>query len=264
MVRPKSQSERHLEILKNLNDVVNVSRESRKQVQYRDSLKNICFLDDYRDGQLALILDFDLTAKGKHVGPGICEGHAVAVDNITAFILGNDSLDVSVRDQFEQQEVFVRNIELVKGPDNAVVPSLVWLNVGNNGLEEGGAGDIYFSPLQGTFNMRTRWERRKFGVVVKGGGNESFNCGYPGKVESGVKVVDSIAYDQRQFQQCMFESWEGVYQHLVASFRISLDCSQVSLFQRDDSCLKLIDMFIGPIDLQASISKTCSEVTTFG
>jgi hypothetical protein len=263
----KSQSERQSEILQKLQDVGDVLREAREHAQYFEALKNACFLDGYCEGSLALILNMNVALESDDVGSGICDGHTTSVQNLTVLISYNDSLDANVWGGFEQQEVFVKDIEFVKGIDNASLPSSVRLYVGSDFIKERRASGIYFSPMKGCFKFLSSLADGEFGEFRTSSGDMSFDCAHPCEVKSGMEIVDGIANYQRQIQKSIFETWERVYQLLLTSLKIFLNPSSVTFFEREDSSLQLCDMFIGPINLQSGVPKRCThnkEVITFG
>ena len=234
MVCHKSQ----LELLKKLHDVQNVLRERRKQVQYAEALKNTCFLDGYLKNELSLVLYLDVVMKGNDVGRCGLGAQSRAVDDIAICIFHDDPLNASVGPKSEQEEVFVRNIELVKGPDNAILPSLVRLHVGDFGqyrIEEGGAGGIYFNATESRFNFLPRLQHREFIEAGNSIGVISLNSSRPRVFQRDPEIMKSVSGDQGHIQESGFPSWNVVYQLLVSSLSIALNCCSLTFFERENS-----------------------------
>jgi hypothetical protein len=189
------------EILQKLDDVGSVLREGREQCRYGEALKNTCFLDSYREDKLALILNLDTFLEGNDVWRSGLDGKTRTANNFTVSIFHHNSPDASVWLQSEQKQMLVRNIEIVKGVDHAVVPSFVRLNIGNDSLEESWASGVYFNPMKGGFQLFPSIPNREFGELGTGSGDVSFDGAHPCVIERGMKIMKGISSDQRQTQQ---------------------------------------------------------------
>ncbi len=164
--------------------------------------------------------------------------------NLTIFISYGDSTDVTLMGQFEKQKVFVRNIEIVKRPDNTILASFVRLYLGNNAVKKAFASGVYFNPMKGTFEIFSGFPHGEFGGVRKFVGDVLIDCAAPRKIQGAVQVVDSVPNNKGQIRENFFRFWELVYQGLSGSVWVLLDCSATSIFQRDNNVLQIRDMFI--------------------
>lgn len=159
----------------------------------------------------------------------------------------------------EKQEMFVRNIEIVKHPNGRVVPSVVRLYVAEDAIEQAFASGIYFNPMESVEDAFYSFPHREPGVARNFIGKVPANRAVPCEIQSASQVVNDISGDERQIEQGLFEIWELVYQRLCSSVWVMLDCGSVSVFLRDNSDLQFRDVLIGPINLQAGISKKCAH-----
>src|ERR1700731_1233317 len=119
---------------------------------YANALKFTSFCDDYRDGKLALILDVRVLAELDDVRPRALDEHATTMDYFASLILCNKPLYGSVGLQFQQEKVFVGNIQIVKNVDEVIPTAFVWLYVGNNPIKERIISNgVYFNSIKGIF-----------------------------------------------------------------------------------------------------------------
>jgi hypothetical protein len=270
----KSQSERELDILQKLDGVGNKLREATKQVEYREALKNTCILDRYVEGTLALILNFDLFVKANYVRAMALSGHARSANNFTVAIFYDNTLNSGVGHEFQHDHMLVRNIEIVKGPDNAVLTSFVRLYLIDDALKQGGAEGLYFDSIKGDFQLFPCVFNGEIPVTsstrngkVSRLALKSLDEANPCEIERGAEIVDSVSGDKRQLQAGIREVWNCVFQVLKSSLTVFLNCSDVLLMQAADSNLQILNMLIGPLNLQTSVPKRCvhnEQVITFG
>ena len=153
VVCPKSQSDEVSKILQETDDRNNSSAEEIKHAMYANALKFTSFCDDYRDGKLALILDARVLAERDDVRPRALNEHTATTDYFASFILCNKPLYGSVGLQFQQEKVFVENIQIVKSINEIIPTAFVWLYVGNDPVKERIiAKGIYFNSLRAPSN----------------------------------------------------------------------------------------------------------------
>jgi hypothetical protein len=250
------------QILQQFHGVEDEIREAREQAKCWDALKNICIHDRYRDGELTLILNVNAAVEINDVRPGKVEHRErVSPTNFTVFISHNNIFDHNGGSQPDQQQMLVGNVEFVKGVNNAILPAFVRLYFGDDHIEKFVASGIYFNAMKSRFDVLSR---RAYGEVVvlrNGPRCVPLENTAPSEIESRVEIMDSISNDQRQAQTSALRVWEIMYQRLIASVTIFLDYRGVRFFERQDGGLKIVDMFIGPIDFQSGISELSSHDT---
>jgi len=159
----KQRLEGESDTLQKFHSVKSEIREAIQQARYWDALKNTCLLDSYLDGKCSFILNFDATFQGNNKRSGSLNRHSVSTKNVTVIVSQDKPTDGGPRGQFEQQEMFIRNIKTVKGPDNTILPAFVRLYFGDNDLQQCGANDIYFDPMQAAFKDFPSWSDGELG-----------------------------------------------------------------------------------------------------
>lgn len=160
--------------------------EARKQAIYRDRLKDTCLLQGYCNGKFSVILNLDASLEVDNVTPlnAPC-GHGATSVRFTACISNRDSTDMPCRVKSEKEDMFVRDVDIVKRPSGGIVPSLVWLNLGHDALKERIASGIYLNSVKGSFDFLSGFPNRELGSVGKLVGETPADCGVPREVHSG-------------------------------------------------------------------------------
>src|SRR6266404_4217653 len=258
----KSQSE----ILQKLHNIENILGEARKQVTYWEALENTCLLDGYCEGKLSLILYLNVLIKDNDIRGRGESKIARSANNVAVRLFHHNALNASSRRQFEEKQVLIRNIECVKSMENASLPSFVGLYVGYNDLEEGGATGLYFQPMKGVFDLLPGIPNRELIEVRDSSRNVFIESARPPIIEGCTEIVKGISDNQGQVQESIFMFRDIVYQALISSITVMLNCRSLSIYESENSILRISDMFIGPLNFQPSISKNCThnkELTTF-
>ena len=75
--------------------------------------------------EFSLVLNLEVVLEIEDVRPVTFDSHRTSPVNLTVLIFSCDSTDLTSGCESQKQEVLVRNIGVVKGPSNRVVPSLV-------------------------------------------------------------------------------------------------------------------------------------------
>ncbi len=70
---------------------------------------------------------------------------------------------MGMRSQFQGNDMFVRDVEIVKGQHNRIVPSLVWLDLKNNEIKQVPTSGVYLDTMKGRFNFLSFLSNREFG-----------------------------------------------------------------------------------------------------
>src|SRR5256885_16050838 len=107
------RSQDGLDAVQNLNDVNSRFMKVLQHVKHAQAIKHIPLIEKYRNGNLALILDF--VAIGKREGVrsapgGHVNGVTVSNDFTTLLVLHNDSGCVKDLEQWRKQPVLIRNV----------------------------------------------------------------------------------------------------------------------------------------------------------
>lgn len=239
---------RFKECLQQLQDLEDGMRIERDRVRYMErAVAQSSFLDNYLCGNFSILLDVPFGTNGNIIGGRLKCGPSASFDNFTSLIFKFDAFNGRQLNDWNQEPMFVSNVELVNGPDGRI-PSIVRLYLGHHEVKEIGGGTVYFSPPERDFKIVQGGINRKFGELAEGGGKESFNCLHPGIVKSALKIVKDIPQ-----HQCNIGSKSLVtkimFDGFASSLRINLDCGSVGIWQYADARFDIGDMLIGPFDL---------------
>lgn len=247
------------DILKKLDDVESVIAEAVQQALYRKAAVSTCFLQSYREGKFSLIFDIDAAFKWDDILP--LKSWALprtASMQFTAFVSYGDSSYMSTWTKAEQQDMLVRNIEIVKCPGGANVPSVVRLNLQHDAVPQGWTPGVYVNTVKGGFDFLQRlsdWKLRLSGELV---GKVPLNGPVPCEIHSGPGVVDRIPDHQREFVQSLPEVRNFMFQALTSVWTV-LDCSNAGVFERLNSGVHVRNMFLGPLSLEPSVPIRCAH-----
>jgi len=223
---------------------------------------NSSILNNYVDAQFAVLLDANIPIERDDVWPNALDGRAKTVHSFTISLLYDNVANTRERLNTEPKKMFVANVDFVKRVDNTVLPSVVGLHGGHNHLEDFGLrSGVYVNTVEGVFQFLSSISDGELGVVQVGGGNVLLESGDPRVVKSGTQVVKGVSSDQRQFQTSIHKVWGRVDEMLVSGLTIHLDSHSVILYQRPNDLCRITDVFIGPINLESSISEVAHNTT---
>ncbi len=244
------------DILQTFHGVEDIIREVRKQSIYRNWLKNTCLWQSHCNREFPIVLNFDSAFEVNDVTSFDASGwHRTSSRSLTVFTFYRDPANMSQGVEFEKQQMFIRNIEVVDSPNYLVVTSLKRLYDRDNAIEQRFASGVYFNSVKSSFELLSSSPNREFGGIRKFVGKVPANRAVPCKIQGGVQVVDSVSGYQRQIKQSLFEIWKLVYKRLHAGLWVVLDSDSVSCFPRDSSGVEILDMFLGPLNFQSGVSK---------
>ena len=250
---------RNSELLQKLHGVEREIAKVREQALYRNRVKDTCLLQEYSNGNLSLILNVVALWEVDDVPPVHSSRlHRGACVQFTVCISSCDAKDMCDRVESEEQHMFVGDIDIVKGPDDTILPSFVRLDLLHDAFVQRDASSVYIDAVKGSVDLLphlANWKSGFFGDFL---GEQSANCAVPCEVESTSEIVERIPCDQRQVVQNVRGIWNFVYQRLSA-LSIVLDCGSASMFERNDGGCKVRAMFIGPLNLQVGVSKECTH-----
>ena len=260
MVRVKSQSERRLEILHELDEMFDGLRELRQNFSYFDMVVKSGIRQQYVKGQLSLVLNLEIRCEGNDVRRPSFSRSAVSSKYFTAIILHNNVVNSGSWPQTEKNQMLVRDVEFVKDVNNSVVlPSFVRLYIGNEQVEDSRIRPgVYVNPIERTFKVFRRRVDRKLSPVEIGSRDVILKHGNPSEIECGSKIVDCISDDQSDVIG-VFGELQRVYKFIRASVVIFLDSNSTTFLQRENCSLQVCDMLIGPLDFEMSVfEKVCA------
>jgi len=85
----------------------------------------------------------------------------------------------------------------------------------------------------------------------------------PGEIESSFEIMDCIPGNQGHLIGSPRKVRNRMYQVLMPSIAILHDRRSVIFVQRENGCLQVRDMFIGPLNFQAGVSEEFAHEMEF-
>jgi hypothetical protein len=241
----KSQSQ----LLQELDNVKNDARKAQQCVRYLQALAGQSIIELYSRGDISLVLDIALKRNGNKESTAswvVSQERKLTSAEVALLVF---HLNVAKRGdlhQWNEKLMLVDEIKAVNGP-NIIIPSRVWLYVGNYPFIECGSGGVYLSCLKRIFKARDVGENRKLGELSKLD-IEPREHGNPSKIQGGPEIVNCIAHDQGEIFLEGLDLRKGMLDEFLAGTQIHLDSGHISVWQRDDTAFDIRDVLIGPFD----------------
>ena len=268
MVRTKSQSgtQNKSQLLKEFHGIQDQYRKIIEDAKYVRTFRGQPILKQYLDGTVSFILDVPI-AKRQIIKTRSRTRHypEIPIYSLAFVVFYDNALDGSYFKQWNQQQMFVRNVKFVKGADG-IIPSSVWANFGHNQVVQFGASGIYFSAFKNTFKTLPAVVERKLGMTVRRNRSVRDNDCNPSIIQSGPQVVESVTNNQGQSGSELLKVADRIFSLLCSSILISLDCDGVSVWHRANDGIEISDVLIGPLNFQTGFmeSSHTSHFTTLG
>lgn len=209
-------------------------------------------VEQYREHRLSVVQKFKCGRRFQYAE------FSSADDFEGAIIKGHTaspSVDMSEgynRHHWYQQQMFVSDVQIVQGAEG-IIPSLVRLDLVEDCGDDILARNLYLSTIDGRFHFLSRLANGKLDVVGRATCTADDFAGH--EIEGGSKVVQCIANDQGQ----AFGQWcdNAELQRVLTGSRIFLDAEsvKVSLNEGVQFGIQLVDVLIGPFDLQLGSGK---------
>ncbi|HVP42243.1 MAG TPA: hypothetical protein VMS96_02360 [Terriglobales bacterium] len=238
-----------------LNDARNYFHKLMESWNNRLCLKGQANVEHYRSGSMALICECDSSTIQlliqSHPSRSVHEVRGIFHDHVAFLVLKADTDKPHKLESWNEELVFVRNVQLVYGPEG-VIPSLVrfyriekkLLNSGSNLLLLQSLSKFVFNVLPRVENWEPcppGWPPTAFqnGRVVE-------------KIQSTSQIVQGVSNDDRCDVQAESGSVNVKSQVVGAAMPIRFDFDGVKI--RRDKFLKqgidVADVFFGPFNLQ--------------
>jgi len=227
------------------------SRDFFRQLQQRwenrlGGAEEISFAEEYSKGRLSIVCYMELGGSGDRFKfPTIADYKSRINDFIIVVIVCAHTSQLSDRNNWDQKPMLVNDIQLVETPQG-VVPSFVWLNYIDEQVENVLPGHLYFSTIDGYYNLTSSITDREIGIPVRdipGKGNDLPDH----NVQGGPQVVNNVTNNQRNL------TWKGIgiERQDITPTRVIVDMQtvEVSFKECNKTSLKLLDVLVGPFDL---------------
>src|ERR1035437_1313855 len=217
-------------------------------MRYYAPVKRRPLWEEYRDGDVSIVFDLDVWKEIEVDQPHASKtGHRRDFISHAFLVFHANAHGTRAIDDWKQQFVFVRDIEIVKSPE-VDIPSTVRLYVGGDLFEESGTGLVYLSPRKRVIkHLRSLPERELPELSLRE--FESVDRLNPGVIQGGSQVVDSIASRERNIDEAISKIGAFVLDRLSSGFFLPLDGRSVIPFQREGKRLNFSDVLIGPVNL---------------
>lgn len=227
----------------------NLPRFPVKAIKGRNDFETFCnsfVREDYLNGRLSVILDAT-TGRDIDAVSDVSLGRNQTVEDATTFILEFHAINLDEVDDWNQEDVFIVQIEGVDGVDVGV-PSFVRFHALHHEVEQR-RGFAYFSCLREiAYKFLPQIWDREMRPLVHGFGTDFFNGSTPCEIKSASQIVDCIS---RNHGDVCFEGSvsQSVVKELLPRLSINLAGGWVSIGRSIDAVLHIRDVLLGPFEL---------------
>lgn len=214
----------------------------------------LSILERYAQGDLSLV--FYVSSEGHGDIPGrllMGASRKPIARDFSHVILRFDAADRAIKNCWNEQPMFISDIESVYGPDGKI-PSLVGLYLGKHYVENATGGFIYADAANRSFKRILSRVDGELGLVSDRLGcklGEDFD---PRIIEGALEIVEAIPRDQSDVPNGSRVS-NVMFDDFISNLRIDLNGSNVAFFQKSDSFIQPCNMLFGPFDLGPSVPK---------
>lgn len=211
-------------------------------------LKRHSLAESYLKSDLSVILDLAVQGYSSSVGIGRDQHDFVSV-NRPAFVLHFHALDTRDREHWNQEFVFILNVECVKG-EKIAVPSLVTFHSIEHESDDGRGGWYFSAFRERVFKFLTIPPRvdGEMSMLRRGLRTERVNGSDPDDIKCASEIVDCIANHQGDIGT-QFPVRQSVIEELFPRLGIDVHSGAVSVRRGVESRLDICDVLIGPLDL---------------
>ena len=204
----------------------------------------------YADGHLSVVLDVTAKRNGNAVGQQwSSSGERVDID-LPAFILQFQAINRNNVRHWDEQMVFVVNVEIVKGANIAVaVPSFVRFYSIHKQIKQCRTANYFSSLLKRRFVVLPVVTDEKLSL----GGVESLRAQSADDftvcdIESAAQIMNCVSGNQCEVAPNGSVP-RAVVEEMLPRLRVNLDGSGVGIWRSADALLKIRDVLFGPFDL---------------
>ena len=259
--RVKSQSDVS-DAIQEINDASRNFREVLQVTQYRHALKqaNISLAEHYINGELAMIFDIVFQRESGGVWAISRNGVRIPGNHVTFLIFDNNIHDVAHSGYWDEQPVFVRNVQIVKHLNKTISTDHVRSYVGDNPIKKFRTENVYFSSSQSGFYIFPSLPSRKFGVLIKLSRGVPFDGSEVGVLNGNAQIVNRVSDNERHSDTELGHIGRGVRDYLAADWFVAFEGGNVGVFQARNDAFKIRDVFIGPFNFVSG----CGESVAHG
>lgn len=212
---------------------------------YLSALQRISLAERYIESKLSVALE--LCPKRDSLLK-VVRSRKLNVQSVNApvFILQFHALKRGDSDHWNQEMVFVANVELVEGV-NIAVPSIVRLYAIDYKIKKG-AGVWYLSAHSRLKVFpRLFWINGKLAEFGVSTGDQGAICRTPSNIQSAMQIVNCVS-DYQGDIACQGAVGKAVIDELFPRLRIDVQAGAVAIQRSAESLLDIGDMLLSPFD----------------
>jgi hypothetical protein len=241
-IQEAPQSER----LEAFNDATRRFDEATERWNNRFRMQRDSFVKHYVDGRLSFVLEFKTGRKSGRRNLSATSSDQHTFENLLPIILYLHRKPSDFKDG-KQEHVLVPDVQLVKGPDEIPIPSLVGLQVGHYEIVQTGAAFYFSTAKSGYYSLKgvPDWE---FSVIANGSGDSETKKLVPSEVKSCSEIVDGVSDNGSKLKAEFL--LRSVIEDKLPGLNISIldESIKVGIDKGRDAAFNLRDVMFGPFN----------------
>jgi hypothetical protein len=241
------------ESLQSLHDSQEMLRVVAERIRKHFFASSLPIFERYAEGRLSLVFNMDPEGHWDIPRRMLTGTWGETVAGNHSLLLRFDAANRCIKDDWNQQPMFISDVQSVYGP-NGVVSSIVGLYLVKHPLKQIPGGLAYSVPAKRNFKCIAGRVDGKFSELTDGTGSELGNDFHPSIVEGAFEIVNHIPSNKGDLLNSI-PVRDVVFDDFVSKLRINLDTANVTLFQQFDPGFQPGDMLLGPIDLETGTLK---------
>lgn len=229
---------RSLHSLEHCDDYERLRREAAERRQYLEALNRCSLAERYVKYDLSVILDLCIKRDDllERIEP--MRESDIELVSSPVWVLEFHALDTADREHWDQEMVFVVNIELVNG-QNIGVPSVVGFY---SIYDKDDKGERYYG-FEGRPKLISGLVRIDRKLAVFGLAHNTAPC----NIQSAMQIMNYITHDQRDIgSQCAVS--KSVVEELFPRISVHVQAGAVTIGRGSESLLDIRDVLVGPLN----------------
>lgn len=234
--------------LQGSHDPLDLPREPLQRGDDFEIVETCCLSKSYMKGSLSVILEFGFQRNALAKTLSSRQDNIKHLDS-AVFMLQFNALDSGNRDQWDEELMFIVNVEGVEEQEIAVSSLVRFYPVKYQVAD--GIASRYFSTLHKrgfkflSCPLRVGWES---GVLMRSFETEFTNNFNPSNIESGMEIVNHIADYQGKIGS-QFPISMRTIKKLLSGLEVHVHAGAVAVGRDANPFLYLRDVLVGPFDL---------------
>lgn len=204
-------------------------------------------LEQYLAGDLAVLVDVDISVSGRHEVNNPSLDIETAINELHSVHLRINAVPASDFDKRNQELMFIRNIQIVEGPQG-IIPSLVGLHGIDNKLL-GRGRVLYRSTRNAGYKLFQCVENREFSVLANSPSDFNDKT-VVSNVKCAPEIMQSVANHQRHVWRDFATDFNAA--SALSGFRVFFENDSVMIGIIEEcrnKSVQIQDVLLGPINL---------------